>query len=311
MAQTSAKPAKRSEGLGAGMVLLAAALWGANGIFVNLLTADGLSSTQITFTRMCSVPVIAWIALMLTDRNALHVARQDVKWFALNGVFGVYLFSLLYAVSIQFTGMATAAVLIYLMPSLVMVFSILFLGERFTGRKGLCLVLSLLGCALVSGLAGGLTLQVTGLLAGIGAALCYTVYNIMIATKLKAYAPLTIVLYSGLFAALMSLLYTAFRGELLPMGAIYEASPAALVLNIFMGFACSVVTYFLYNSAVKIISPSKASILATFEPIAAALFGLVLFHEMLDGFGWLGIVCEIAALVLLQLPEKKPHKTTV
>ena len=50
---------------------------------------------------------------------------------------------------------------------------------------------------------------------------------------------------------------------------------------------------------------SKASILATFEPIAAALFGLVLFQETVTSAGWLGIVCEVAALVLLQLPEKQ------
>lgn len=310
MAKTSAKAAKRSQGLGAGMVLLAASLWGMVGIFVNLLTACGLNSTQITLTRMISVVVISWLALWLTDRDALHIDRKDLKWFALNGVFGVYLFSLLYAVSIQYTGMATAAVLLYLMPSFVMLFSVLFLGERFTGRKGLCLALSLLGCALVGGLAGGLTLQASGLLAGLGAALCYTVYNVLIATKLKGYAPLTIVLYSSLFAAPLSLLYTAVQGQVLPMGGLYAASPAALAVNILLGLVCSVIPYFFFNSAVRLIPPSKASILATFEPIAAALFGLVFFHEMLDGFGWLGIVCEIAALVLLQLPEK-PRKTTI
>ena len=65
------------------------------------------------------------------------------------------MFGLFYTSSIQLVGMGTAAVLIYLMPSLVMLFSVVFLHEKFTPGKGLCLVLSLLGCALVSGVAGG------------------------------------------------------------------------------------------------------------------------------------------------------------
>ena len=64
----------------------------------------------------------------------------------------------------------------------------------------------------------------------------------------------------------------------------------------------------LYTAALKTISASRASIAATFEPVAAALFGLVLFGQKMDGFGVAGIVCEIAALVLLhlQLPLSYP-----
>lgn len=55
-------------------------------------------------------------------------------------------------------------------------------------RQGLCLVLSLLGCALVSGVAGGVTLDAGGVAYGLGAALCYTLQNILLATKLKSTA---------------------------------------------------------------------------------------------------------------------------
>ena len=41
---------------------------------------------------------------------------------------------------------------------------------------------------------------------------------------------------------------------------------------------------------------------------SAALFGLVLFGQKMDGFGVAGIVCEIAALVLLQLPAPAKRK---
>ena len=62
------------------------------------------------------------------------------------------------------------------------------------------------------------------------------------------------------------------------------------------------------TAALKTIPASRASIAATFEPVAAALFGLVLFGQKMDGFGVAGIVCEIAALVLLQLPAPAKRK---
>lgn len=287
------------------LVLIAAALWGSNGIFVKVLNTAGLNGTQITAVRMCSVPVLCLVILLATDPSQLSIRPADWKWFMLNGIAGTFCFTLLYTFSIEWTGMATAAVLIYLMPSLVMLFSVLFLGEHFTLRKGLCLVLSLLACGLVSGLAEGLSLRWNGLLAGLGSAGCYAVYNILIATKLRQYNPLTIVFYSGLIAAVPSVLYAALTGDLPGIGAVFAARPDALVLNVLLAVFCSVLPYGLYNTAVKTMAASKASILATFEPIAAALFGLVLFQEAVTSAGWLGIVCEVAALVLLQLPEKQ------
>lgn len=305
MAKTSADAKRRAaERRASVLVLLAAALWGSNGVFVNLLAEYELANAAITAVRMASVPVVLGLLILAVDRSLLRIDRKDLIWFALNGCVGLFAFVLLYTVAIRLTGMATAAVLLYLMPSMVMLFSAVFLHERFTARKGLCLALSLLGCALVSGLAGGLTLQPAGLAAGLCAAVCYTVHILLIGTKLQAYHPLTAVFYSGLFAAVFSVLYAAARGVLPAAAAVYAAHPAALVLNIAMGVACSVATELLYNTAVKTLPSSKASILATFEPVAAALFGLVLFDQTLDVFGWLGIACELLALVLLRLPEK-------
>lgn len=65
-----------------------------------------------------------------------------------------------------------------------------------------------------------------------------------------------------------------------------------------LGLVCSLAAQWLYTAALKTIPASRASIAATFEPVAAALFGLVLFGQKMDGFGVAGIVCEIAALVL-------------
>ena len=104
-----------------------------------------------------------------------------------------------------------------------------------------------------------------------------------------------------LFSAAASLVFTAAAGEL-PGVAYILTTPGALAANLGLGLVCSLAAQWLYTAA------SRASIAATFEPVAAALFGLVLFGQKMDGFGVAGIVCEIAALVLLQLPAPAKRK---
>lgn len=289
------------------MVLMAAACWGANGIFINILTAYGVNGTQMTLVRMASMAILTGIWLAAKNPAALKIDLRDFVWFVPAGALGLFMFGLFYTYSIQLVGMGTAAVLIYLMPSLVMLFSIAFLHEKFTPGKGLCLVLSLLGCALVSGVAGGVTLDAGGVAYGLGAALCYTLQNILLATKLKKYSPMTNLFYMFLFSAVASLVFTAAAGEL-PGVAYILTTPGALAANLGLGLVCSLAAQWLYTAALKTIPASRASIAASFEPVAAALFGLVLFGQKMDGFGVAGIVCEIAALVLLQLPAPAKRK---
>lgn len=266
------------------MVLLAAACWGANGIFINILTAYGVNGTQMTLVRMASMAILTGIWLAAKNPAALKIDLRDLVWFVPAGALGLFMFGLFYTYSIQLVGMGTAAVLIYLMPSLVMLFSVVFLHEKFTPGKGLCLVLSLLGCALVSGVAGGVTLDAGGVAYGLGAALCYTLQNILLATKLKKYSPMTNLFYMFLFSAAASLVFTAAAGEL-PGVAYILTTPGALAANLGLGLVCSLAAQWLYTAALKTIPASRASIAATFEPVAAALFGLVLFGQKMDGFG--------------------------
>ena len=61
--------------------------------------------------------------------------------------------------------------------------------------------------------------------------------------------------------------------------------------------------------ALKYMESSKASIIASFEVVAASLFGVVLYGEPLNGYNLLGILLVVSALILLQVaPEKKMRK---
>ena len=291
------------------LVLTAAVLWGANGLFVVPLQDAGLSGTQITCARFISAATGAF-AICAAKRCSLRIGSlRDATWFALNGVAGVFLFGLFYTYAIQATGMATAAVLIYLMPSFVMAFSVFTRREPCAARKVLCLAMSLLGCALVSGVAApGASVAPVGVLFGVLAALFYACNNIVQAGPLARYEPATVSAWSTLFGALAATVHAGFCGELPSMAALFAARPDALGVNVVYGLVCSLVTFLLYNTALRYLPVSQAAILATFEPVAAAVLGFVVLGQGVTPAMLVGMSFEVAALVVLQLPSRAGSK---
>lgn len=65
-----------------------------------------------------------------------------------------------------------------------------------------------------------------------------------------------------------------------------------------LGVVCTVVPYLLYTLGLVHVENSRASIVASIEPVTATLIGAVVFHEKLSMEGVLGVVLVIAALVI-------------
>lgn len=288
------------------MVLLAATLWGGSGLFVNFLSAAGLSASQYTMVRSVAA-YVSTLVVVLARGESLRVEAKDVPWFILNGGVGIFAFSLLYASAIQLTGMATAAVLIYLMPSIVFVYQVLRHRERLSTLRLVCLALSLLGCALVSGvMSPGTRVVAAGIVMGVIAAITYAVDNLVQAGPLSKYPISIVVLHSMGIASILSCVYAALFDDIPGAMAIFSGNPVALVVNIAFGITCSLITYLLYNGALRRIPTSQVALLATFEPIAAALLGAAFLGQQLDIPAVLGIACEVFALVLTQSAGSKP-----
>ncbi|MCR4633641.1 MAG: DMT family transporter [Erysipelotrichaceae bacterium] len=286
------------------MVLLAAVLWGSNGIFINLLTDSGFSAIERTSARMVLAVFMEAVILFLTDKKSFRIDGKGLLWSALIGVLGMYLFLVLYTAAIARVGMGTAGVLIYLMPSLVMAYSCLFKGEKFTLIKGIALCLNLLGCALVSGIMNGAGSEVTGILCGIAAAFFYAFNNIAVAHGLKDYAPATKMFYPALFAGLSALVYLCVFSDIGSIASRLSADPKLIFFIALWALCCSIFTYYLFNTALSYLNIVTASMLSTFEPVAAVLFGVLLFNERQGLFGWIGVILVIASLILI---EYKPE----
>ena len=280
-------------------VIASAMLWGTYGSFLTAIEARGMGANVINFLRFAStsLPVLIW--LLLKDREKLRVKGKDLWLFAANGLASILFFTACYAAAIRETKIATAAALLYTAPAIVLLLSALLFGEKLTPRKIVCVLLAVLGCALVSGLGGGggaLTLR--GLLLGLGAGLGYALYSIFSRLiQQRGYSTFTNVCWTFLLAAAAYLAISIAEGSAPQIVRLPGAAGLSVVCGLFTGL----LAYLLYTAGLREMEPSRAAQLATIEPVFAALLGVVLFSQRLSWTECLGVALVVISVVGMNL----------
>ena len=284
-----------SKRLGYSYVILGAACWGLIGVFNRLLGEVGVSVwNRVTIRNFLSL-VLMTVVFALFKRSVFRIKLRHLPIFVGAGLFSVLGLAVTYFNCQMHCSLAVAGILLYLAPSFVVLMSALFWKAPITKRKVMALVVSFLGCVLVSGImSGALTVSVTGLLLGIGAGFCYATYTIFAHYGLEHYDSLTMIYWTFVFAGLGSLAFLNW-GELapaLPMGTTWIGIAGLVVI-------ATVLPYLFYTKGLEVVESGKASIIANVEPVVAALTGVVFFHEVLNVWTVLGIVCVLGGVVLL------------
>lgn len=149
------------------------------------------------------------------------------------------------------------------------------------------------------GAAVGWKAAAVGLCSGLG----YALYTIFGKFALRDYTSETITAYTVLFAAIGTLPFSC------PMEmASMINTPAAVMLCIASGLFCTVAPYLLYTKGLEGVESGQAAILATVEPVVAALVGILVFREPVTVGKLLGILLILAAIVLMGAKERAGQK---
>ena len=302
---------------GYALAVLAAASWATGGLSakwlfspVNASTADwpfpplGLDVDPVLLSaaRAMVAFVMLLLYLLLRRPGALKIVWSDVPFLALFGVAGLALVHFTYFKTISMTGVATAILLEYLAPIIVLVFSVAFLKERLTWTLPGAVVLSVSGCALMVGAFGtsGLTVSGEGLAWGLSSAVLFAGYTLMGKYASTRYSAWTLLTYGLGFAALFWLVYLKGPGDVVTL----LSDPKGLVAVSFIAFVSTVVPFGAFLKALQYIEATKASVTSTLEPVIAGLVAWWVLGEALTPFQLLGGILVIGAIMLAQAPVR-------
>lgn len=279
----------------AASILAAAALWGIIGVWNRRLMAGGLSPYSIVVVRNCGGLVLLLAVMALRDRSVFHVERQHLKYFFGTGVVSVVLFTVCYFSCQEICSLAVASILLYTAPAIVVVLSALLWREPVTKKKLLALGLTLVGCALVCGVfSGSLTVTGGGIALGLGAGFFYALYSIFGRYALAHYGPMTVTVWTFVFAGAASLVLVR------PAELAALAQPSMALTAVGLVVCSTVLPYILYTRGLARVEAGKASILASLEPVVASVAGVVLFGEPMSPLTAAGIVCVLAGVYILR-----------
>lgn len=279
----------------AASILAAAALWGIIGVWNRRLMAGGLSPYSIVVVRNCGGLVLLLAVMALRDRSVFHVERQHLKYFFGTGVVSVVLFTVCYFSCQEICSLAVASILLYTAPAIVVVLSAILWREPVTKKKLLALGLTLVGCALVCGVfSGSLTVTGGGIALGLGAGFFYALYSIFGRYALAHYGPMTVTVWTFVFAGAASLVLVR------PAELAALAQPSLALTAVGLVVCSTVLPYILYTRGLARVEAGKASILASLEPVVASVAGVVLFGEPMSPLTAAGIVCVLAGVYILR-----------
>lgn len=283
-------------------IILAGICWGTSGLFVNALSAFGLSAIQIITGRSVFSAIVMTLYVLIRDKKLFLVSKKELVFYFLAGV-GILLTGTFYFVSMQMTSVSTAVVLMYTEPIFVMVFSVLFFGEKLNPLKVISVVCMLIGCCLVSGIVGGIEFNALGIAVGLGSGIAYTAYNIVTKIEMrKGYNPISATVYCFIFMSVLAL----FISNPPQIVSIVAKNPIPVIpLMLGIGTVACVIPYFLYTLSLRDLPVGTASSLSIVEPMAATVFSVVILGEDLVISSLIGIILIIGSVFLLGRSELK------
>jgi drug/metabolite transporter (DMT)-like permease len=307
------QPPNRSKGYA--LATLAALCWATGGLTAKWLftpltpaTAEwpfpplgiAIDPLDLSAARALAAAVLILVYLAIADRPSLRISRRDLPFLAVFGVFGLAAVHFTYFKTLSLTGVATAILLEYLAPVLVLLFSVLFLRERPSWRLPVSVALSVAGCALVAGaLSGGLIISPAGLAWGLASAFFFALYTLLGKYAAGRYAPWTLLAY-GLVAA--TLFWFAYLGPARVFAVFADQRTALAVL--FVAVVSTVIPFGAFLVGLHHIQATEASITSTLEPAVAGVGAYFLFGETLTLLQLIGGALVLGAILLVQLPSR-------
>lgn len=196
--------------------------------------------------------------------------------FALVGVTLLYT-SFIFA--IETGGISLAFLLLYSVPAFVAILAWPLLGERLTRLKVVLVSLVLIGISLIArndgtGVTATFTSVAWGLYSGLSYASCY-IFGKWI---LDRYSPITVYAFVLPLGAV----------GLLPLVDFSPKPTKAWLLPISLAVVSTYLPYLLYLTGLKRVEASRAVLVATVEPVVAAVLALTFFGERLGPMGLAG-----------------------
>lgn len=294
------------------LLLVASVCFGSSGVIGKPAMTAGLSPEQVAAARIGLAALVLLVCVSLTAPRLLRVSRGQWRLLVGYGLLGVAGVQLLYFVAASRIPVGVAILLEFTSPVLVALWVRFVRRVRLPWPMWLGIALALTGLAMVAQVGTGLTLDVIGLLAGAGAAVCSAAYFLLGERGVADHHPLGMVTW-GMTVGAVAMCVVAppwtWPADVVTAPAeLGPWHPPVWTLLIAVALLSTVLAYATGTASLRHLPVAAASVLALVEPLIATGAAWLLLGEALTWSQVLGAGVLLGGALLVQLtsPRKQP-----
>ncbi|HBE8574383.1 TPA: EamA family transporter [Clostridioides difficile] len=281
-------------------IAIAGLLWATLGLFGKFLMGNGLTSEQVTFTRLFFGFIVLGVYSSIRTPQILKINKKGIIYSVIIGIICQAMFNLCYFKAIDIAGVSIAAVLLYTSPLFLAIFSKLCYKENITRSKLFSLILCFIGAimAVTGGRLDFQGLNAFGLLLGVLSAIAYALMPTISKNALKEFSSSTILVYSFLFGAIF-MIPSSRPWEILN----YAKDLDVLSCMLMLGIVPAALAYIFYAAGIsKGVELSVAGVVASVELVGSVIIGCTILGESFSLGKLFGVMLMlISAVVALNL----------
>ena len=292
---------------GIGIGVLGIVMFSSKAVMVKLAYIYGVDAISILLLRMLfSFPFYIIIAYIYRGQNTKEKPNsKDYLWLVFFGFSGYYLASYFDFVGLTYIKASLERIILFLYPTIVLVFNKLFLKQRITKIQGIAIGITYFGIFIafsdevtVSGsetYTGGFFILLS--------AITYASYLVGSGWLIPKFGVVRFTAYAMLVSCICVFVHYSIISE----KDLFNLSWQVYFLGFLIAVFATVIPSFLVSASIKMISSSNFAIVAGMGPISTIILAAIVLNERLSLLQFFGAFIVVVGILFVSF-KKNPKK---
>lgn len=286
------------------LTLTGAICWGFSGACGEYLFSEKeLNPLWLTVVRM----IIAGILIIILSFHkyshqfiGIIKNKKDRIILVIFAIFGLMTCQYTYLEAVNATNAGTATVLQYLEPILVMIFMCFYIKKLPSIKEVIAILFAIIGVFLIAthGQIGTLAISIQGLFWGINAAITAAICSILPIKIIQKWGSSVVTGYSMLIGGIF--LFFVSRFWLIPINLDLQS----IIGILFIAIIGTALAFTLFLKGLSYIGAVKGTIIASVEPISAALFTFLWLGTTFTYIDVIAFILILSTVLILSYGKK-------
>lgn len=279
--------------------LSSSAAFGLMPILAKFSYTQGATAVTVVFFRF----LFSWILIfpmLLIKKRAIKITKREFVWVVLIGILGYASTTLTLFLSYNYISVGLATTIHFVYPVIVTLITTFFFKEKLNRVKLFSLILSTIGIYFLV-FNGHIQLSFIGVFYAIFSGVLYSLYIVSISySPLKNMDNLLVTFYLSMASSSAIFIFGTATKSIK-----FDLPTIAYVYILGISIISTVIAITAFQKGIKIIGPSNAAILSTFEPIVSMVLGNIILQEAFSEKILFGCLLIILSVITLTFASKK------